>query len=184
MSASLQPSSTLASPHFTACFLSHLRGRKDLLSIATPSHYLCVLLVLKFHFDIKEPGGVTSDQKCYLTFCFTKHNNIKYFLWIQKAQNKDRWNFMTWLKCVCHVLIQRVKCIPKTMVGKFLLAQRQTFYFLFLLLKLYLADKTEQKPCKAVHWSQWNAKKLKKHCLRTGQTSTSGWGPGCSSKFP
>lgn len=133
MSISSQPSSILALPHFTVCFFSHLRGRKHLLSISTLSHYLWVSLVLKLHFDIKEPGMVTSDQKCYLTFCFTKHNNIKYFLWIQKAQNKDSWNFMTWLKCVCHVLIRRVECIPKTMVGKFLPAQRWAFCFLFLL---------------------------------------------------
>lgn len=76
MPTSSQPSSILALPHFTVCFLSPLQGRKYLLSISTLSHYLCVLCVLKFHFDRKEPGVVTSDQKCYLTFCFTKHNNI------------------------------------------------------------------------------------------------------------
>lgn len=181
MSTSSQPSSISVLPHFTVCFLSHLRERKYLLSISPLSHYLCALLVLKFHYDIKEPGVVTSDRKCYLTFCFTKHNNIKYFLWIQKAQNKDSWNFMTCLKCVCHVLIQRVECIPKTMVGKFLLAQRRAFCFLFLL-RAILSRWDWMKTLQGCSLKPVKYQEAKK--ALPGQTTTSGWGPECSSKFP
>lgn len=65
---------------------------------------------------------------------------------------------------------------PKTMVGKFLLAQRQAFSFLFFHQKLYLEDRMGWKPWERLFTETMRT--LRRQCLRSGQTSTSELNPG------